>query len=166
MVVSSGYGLHTYWCFTDEIPAAEWERVACLQRVIMRHLQIKFDPSRDKDCSSVLRPAGSHNYKDGKEPQLVKVLANGSAPLPAQEYRRILQGYIEQNELTSQALVPSYMQGGTGNLADFGSADYPESFADIAVQHCTQLAEFAKNWRHVGASLVRQSGPDQVLRRR
>ena len=144
MVVSSGYGLHTYWCFTDEIPAAEWERVACLQRVIMRHLQIKFDPSRDKDCSSILRPAGSHNYKAGKEPQSVKVLLNGAAPLPAQEYRRILQGYIEQNELTSQALVPSYMQSGRGNLADFGAADYPESFADIAAQHCNQLAEFSK----------------------
>lgn len=146
IVVSSGYGIHTYWVFTEEITASEWESVACLQRTIMRHLGIKFDPMRDKDCASVLRAPGTLNKKPGQAPRMVKVARAEVNALPAQEYKRRLQKYIDAHDLTTQVSVnrapdtPDWAKGG-GNLSDM-KVEYPDSFAEVAVEHCSQMREF------------------------
>lgn len=143
IIVNSGYGIHTYWVFTEEVDAREWESVAKLQRIIMRHLGVKFDPSRDKDCASVLRPVGCHNRKAGKEPQLVRVVKGDVNALPAMEYKRRLRGYIDQNNLGAAVKpdAPAWAaaQGNLSTLED----SFPPSYAAIAVQHCKQMQEFA-----------------------
>lgn len=145
LIVSSGYGLHTYWVFSEAVTAKEWEGIAGMQRIIMRHLQVKFDPSRDKDCASILRPVGCHNRKPDEEDRLVHVMREGAAPMPAMEYKRRLQKYITDNNLTALVSgpmgdVPEWASA-TGNITDMAQS-YPDSFAEIAVEHCQQLQDF------------------------
>ena len=158
IIVNSGYGIHTYWVFTEEVDAREWESVAKLQRIIMRHLGVKFDPSRDKDCASVLRPVGCHNRKAGKEPQLVRIVKGDINALPAMEYKRRLRGYIDQNNLGAAVKpdAPAWAaaQGNLSTLED----SFPPSYAEIAVRHCKQMQEFSQTggvvrdqwWRMIG----------------
>ena len=144
MIVSSGYGIHTYWLFTEEVDAQTWESVAKLQRVIMRHLGVRFDPSRDKDCASVLRPVGTYNKKVGKAPQLVKVVKAELNAMPAMEYKRVLTKYIADNKLGAQVKPDAPTWAGVqGNLSTLEES-FPDSFAEIAVQHCKQLQEFSQ----------------------
>ena len=143
IIVNSGYGLHAYWSFTEEVSADEWESTAKYQRVIMRHLGVKFDPSRDKDCASVLRVPGTYNKKPGKEPKLVKVVRGIVDRMPAQEYKRLLKKYVADNGLDSQVApdVPEWARGLVGNLSG-PDMEFPDSYAAIAVTHCKQMQEF------------------------
>ena len=146
IIVSSGYGLHTYWVLSEEVTSAEWDKTASLQRVVMRHLGIKFDPSRDKDSSSVLRPPGTHNKKPGKPDQLVKVVRGEVTALPLQEYRRLLKKYVDENQLGAQIRTdaPAFAQG-AGNLTGATvKPEYPDSYAEIAVKHCAQMQYYAE----------------------
>jgi len=143
IVVSSGYGLHSYWLFTEEVDITAWEGVAKYQRVIMRHLGIKFDPSRDLDAASVLRPAGARNKKPGAEPRAVKVLRVETTPLPPMEFRRIFQRYVTENNLGTEVKPdPPPWAVGFGNIDSVETKDFPESFGEIVAQHCKQLQEF------------------------
>ena len=146
IIVSSGYGIHTYWVLTDEVPAAEWERVAVKQRSIMRHLGIKFDPTRDTDCASVLRPVGCSNKKQGAKNKTVRTLRDAINALPLQEYNRIFTKYLNANEIvTVEASAPSWVRNAQGGiLSDFNTNNFPDSFAEIAVNHCAQLKEFSE----------------------
>lgn len=144
MIVSSGYGLHTYWRFTEEVSADEWEAIAKHQRVIMRHLGVKFDPSRDRDCASILRPVGTRNKKDGQEPRLVKLIKDGAPPMPPAEYKRVLRGYCERNDLMAKvhAEIPAHLKN-TGNLSGMLPV-YDPAYAEIVVQHCAQMRQFSE----------------------
>lgn len=145
LVVSSGYGIHTYWVFDACVPASEWEGIAQYQRIIMNHLGVKFDPSRDRDCASVLRPVGTHNKRNGNPPRLVKVVSTVPPTLPAEEYLTRLRDYCDHHGLMHAVkptnAVPDYLRA-TGNLTGLAPC-YPDSFAAIAVQHCKQLQNFA-----------------------
>lgn len=146
IVVSSGYGLHSYWLFTDEIPASQWYGIAARQRVIMRHMGVKFDSSRDKDVSSILRPPGTHNRKPGKEDRLVKVVKSEENRLPAQEYLRLFKRYVEAHDLTVDPkidTVPDFAKGDDGELNALRDS-FPDSHAEIAVQHCNQMRIFSE----------------------
>lgn len=158
LLVTSGYGLHCYWPFTNEVQAYEWKAIAKIQRAAWQHLGMKVDSACDLDCARVLRAPGTHNKKPGKEPKLVRVLKETS-PLPAGEYKRILKGYVERNHLSAmiKADVPEWAKG-AGNLFGVQEREFPDSFAAIAVDHCQQLQEFRKTggtcepiwYRHLG----------------
>lgn len=143
LIVSSGYGLHTYWVMTEEVSSDEWRSITALQRNAMRHIGVKFDPSRDMDSASVLRAPGCHNRKNGKDDKLVRVLKGEAHPLPPQEFKRILKGYCEANKLTGNPTTstfgerPSWTMKGGGSLAaiDFNK----KSYVHIALQHCGQM---------------------------
>lgn len=144
IIVSSGYGLHVYWPFTEAINTNEWLTIAKYQRAIMRHLGVKFDPSRDMDSASVLRLPGCYNRKNGAH-KLVKIVGAKSQPMPAQEYKRILLGCVEREHLSVQNAagmdVPEWAMTATGNLT--GDVEsFPDSFAEIAVNHCQQMQQF------------------------
>lgn len=147
-VTSSGYGLHAYWTFSEPVSAAEWETIASMQRIIMRQEGIKFDPSRDKDCASVLRPIGTNNYKEGKEPAPVRLIKQGATPIPAQEYKRRFLKYITDNGLAVQptksnlAAKPVFAAGDGGNLAGVKDNDYPPSDANRVADKCKQITHF------------------------
>ena len=143
VILSSGYGVHCYWIFTEEVAASEWESIAKYQRAAWRHLGILVDPACDQDCARVLRAPGTRNKKAGKEPKVVKVIRDEINALPAQEYKRLLRGYVERNNLGMNVKpdTPEWAKGTTGNL-DAALPEFPDSYAKIAVNHCGQMKEF------------------------
>lgn len=73
-IVNSGYGLHLYWVMDRDIPVAQWSRVATALKAVVSHLGIKADVDITADSARVLRPPGTHNYKDAQYPRDVAVL--------------------------------------------------------------------------------------------
>ena len=77
LVTSSGGGLHVYWVLEDALPTPEWQKIAAKLRQLAKHHHLRVDPSRTTDTASVLRVAGTTNFKDRANPRPVKVLSEG-----------------------------------------------------------------------------------------
>jgi len=133
LLVSSGNGFHAYWPFTEDVTKKEWLYLTSMVRTVYEHVGIKFDPSRDTDIASVLRPVGTRNK--GKE---VEVLRD-TTPMPYQFYLDKFRDYIEANELV--ATPPSEPKVKLEN--EFGPAEeYPESSLELVADKCAQIALF------------------------
>lgn len=74
LVVTSGGGLHVYWIVTEALDSTAWKVEAQKLKQLARHHGLKADPSRTTDVSSVLRVAGTSNFKDRSNPREVKTL--------------------------------------------------------------------------------------------
>lgn len=62
IVINSGRGVHAYWPFADDVPAAEWKPYAQkFKELCLKHLKI--DPSVTADVSRILRAPETLNYK-------------------------------------------------------------------------------------------------------
>jgi len=75
MVVNSGTGLHVYWILDEALPKDEWQLLADALKATFQVNGFFFDAAVTADAARVLRPAGTHNPKNGAE---VRVLAEGS----------------------------------------------------------------------------------------
>ena len=76
LVTSSGGGFHVYWRVSDAIPSVRWKKTAARLHALALHFKMRHDPMRTTDQSSVLRVAGTFNFKNGgKRP--VEVLFEG-----------------------------------------------------------------------------------------
>lgn len=69
-VVSSGYGIHVYWCLKSEVPRSEWKGVAEQLKVKCREAGLLADASVTSDEARILRPPGSKNFKNGTETEV------------------------------------------------------------------------------------------------
>lgn len=74
-VVSSGEGLHVYWCSTEDIAPAEWIPAADKLGRYCASVGLKVDSSRTADTASVLRPVGTIHFKSGNQ---VRILSTGT----------------------------------------------------------------------------------------
>lgn len=74
MLVSSGRGIHAYWCLTEQLQPVDWVKSASTLKQVMQKDGLLIDPSRASDFASVLRPVGTHNRKDPNNPLEVKVV--------------------------------------------------------------------------------------------
>lgn len=148
LYVSSGFGVHCYWPFTESVSPSEWEGIAKYQRAAWRHFGLKADPACDQDCARVLRAPGTHNRRPGKEPKLVRVLSK-TAPKPtdAGVLRATLKTYVEKNEISVPVFeaVPDWVRNAGGGALDlFKELEHSPSYAAIAVKHCDQLKAFSE----------------------
>lgn len=73
MLVDSGGGLHCYWPLTKPIGPNSWRTIANEFKAALNAAGLLVDPTRTADISSILRPAGTHNRKAGREVREVKV---------------------------------------------------------------------------------------------
>lgn len=73
-VVSSGYGLHVYWCLTDQLETAQWNQLSAMLDALTRTLDFRVDTPKTMDSSSSPRAPGTHNYKHPLTPKPVEVL--------------------------------------------------------------------------------------------
>jgi hypothetical protein len=67
IIVSSGGGLHVYWSLQQMLDRATWERYARGLKNLCFQYDLRVDPARTADISSVLRTPGTHNRKYGTE---------------------------------------------------------------------------------------------------
>jgi hypothetical protein len=68
IVVSSGAGLHIYWCLLQTLSPDDWGFYASGLKQLCVELDLKADPSRTTDISSILRTPGTHNRKHAGAP--------------------------------------------------------------------------------------------------
>ena len=87
-IVNSGYGLHVYWAFTEEVPTEQWLPIAkrleevCVTQKFCADPNV-FDPSR------ILRVPGTYNQKKD-DPKLVKVINPAPARHAPNDIRALL----------------------------------------------------------------------------
>lgn len=62
-IVSSGYGLHVYWPFNEDLEPQQWLRYAKALKHACSHGGLHIDPARTADIASILRTPGTANYK-------------------------------------------------------------------------------------------------------
>lgn len=141
VVVSSGYGIHAYWVLAESVTSDEWNLLVKFQRLVMRDVGVRFDPSRDEDCASLLRPVGTHNYKDGSPAMPVKVLRGKVNARSAEEYARLFRTYVEKHGLAVPT-SPHAMGLPSINSDLIVSPDYPPSDANRIADTCKQLELF------------------------
>lgn len=71
-IVNSGYGLHVYWAFTEEVPTEQWLPLAKRLEKICVTQKFCADPNVF-DASRILRVPGTYNQKRDT-PKLVRVI--------------------------------------------------------------------------------------------
>ena len=72
-LIDSGNGLHGHWVLNRLIARQEWQATARkFKSLTLKHGLIA-DPTRTADIASVLRVPNTNNYKDKKNPKLVKL---------------------------------------------------------------------------------------------
>lgn len=145
MVTSSGGGLHVYWVLEDALPTPEWQEVAAKLRRLAKHHHLRVDPSRTTDTASVLRVAGTTNFKDRANPQPVRVLSEGVVTATG-TFTAIVDAASEGLEPTADGL------GARPNIvADLGvesnltqSYDSPPVRMTALISACQQVQRLAK----------------------
>ncbi len=94
MLVDSGNGVHAYWPLTHEIGHELWRKVATVLKATLAQEKVIADPTRTADFSSILRPVGSTNRKNG-DAKTVKLLATCEAVDP-KEFAVTLFAYAKE----------------------------------------------------------------------
>jgi hypothetical protein len=102
MVVTSGVGLHVYWLLSEPLESADWRTHATKLKQLARHYGLKCDPMRTTDTASVLRVAGTFNFKDKAKPKDVKALTP-PVEIGTGQFLQMLDRAITEAGVTVQA---------------------------------------------------------------
>jgi hypothetical protein len=114
LVVSSGGGLHVYWLLSEAMESGEWRIQATKLKQLARHYGLKCDPMRTTDTASVLRVAGTFNFKDKSKPRDVKALTP-PVEIGTGQFLQMVDRAITEAGITVQA--PPKL-GGTSEIDD------------------------------------------------
>ena len=138
LIVKSGpVGLHAYWVFTEDVPAAEAKVGATAFANTMKAEGFKCDTTRTADMASILRPVGSHNRKKDV-PTLVEQ-ANDPEPIDHLEF------YAKMGSMPA-----NFLSGAIPTIKGLPSTDtwqtekkaFPPSSAKLIAKSCAALREF------------------------
>lgn len=113
LVTSSGGGLHVYWVVVEPIESGEWRAHAMKLKQLARHYGLKVDQARTTDTASVLRVAGTFNFKERASPRAVDALT------PAAEIGTGVFIQLLDRAMTVAGVVPKELPQ-LGGLADDG----------------------------------------------
>lgn len=143
MIVDSGNGIHAYWPLTHEIGHELWRKVAVVLKSVLAHAKVIADPTRTADFSSILRPAGSTNRKNG-DAKAVKVLATCNAAAP-KEFATILFAYAKEHNVKPIREAPKKQYQPTDLNSDLTAhlPQYPDIPADpnVMADKCQQVGK-------------------------
>lgn len=135
LVTSSGGGLHVYWVLEDMIPAQDWRDHSIKLRQIARSHNLKFDPARTTDVSSVLRVAGTFNLKQPSNPRPVRNLTPVTV-IPNAKFLKLLGNEVVRSGVTITK-APSFFEELGSNLAEEYSG--PPTTLKALVSACAQM---------------------------
>jgi hypothetical protein len=133
-IVSSGEGLHLYFCLDENLTPAQWLPLAKALSTLCRQHKLKIDPSVTEDTARILRPLGS-THGNGKRVATLKrtgvvySAAQLAALLPV-EVALPVQTF-DKSSINADVL-------GQKNLEENRNRD-----AGLIVKACPLMAEFA-----------------------
>ncbi|MFM1990284.1 MAG: hypothetical protein RJA99_3241 [Pseudomonadota bacterium] len=142
MLVDSGNGLHAYWPLIKPLKAESWRKIANVLKATLAHEGVRADPTRTADFSSILRPVGSVNRKNGGS-KAVKVKSLCVAQDAKALATALLKYATEHGVKQPKAAAPSKPRGGADLNSDLtGHLSYPDipsKGAEVASK-CAQVA--------------------------
>lgn len=140
LMVDSGNGIHAYWPLTKDIGPELWRKVAVVLKSTLAHCKVIADPTRTADFSSILRPVGSTNRKNG-DAKTVKVLATCEAVDP-KSFAEPLFAYAKEHSVKLIREAPKKQYQPTDLNSDLTGHlhQYPELpvDADLMASKCLQ----------------------------
>lgn len=146
LIVRSGYGLHTYWVLERDLDRDEWTPLARALKEAAEANEFAIDPSKTADPSLVLRPVGTHNFKDATKPKEVKVLLDGG-DTTVEAVRKALAYYY------NPAAKPAKKKN-NGLLDSLAvQNDMPPAVGSLVAQKCQQVQWASENQEKVSEPL-------------
>lgn len=119
VMVSSGNGLHLYWPFDGAVSYGVWSKLASGFKLLCKREGLPADHACTADSARVLRPIGTHNWKDTDNPKPVRwVGGSGDTFAPADFGKRL------------------NVDGSVGGRNE-GSSTLPEHFRKAASEQCS-----------------------------
>ncbi len=141
-VVSSGRGIHVYWAFDRALPLEIWTKLATVFKACIGSLGVASDAQVIANAACVLRPPGTHNYKDPKDPRPVTLLNHhGPTYTPRDMARRLLALAESRGVDTTQPArrSPDRALATTSPFATGLDTQYPVAYAMKIADHCRVL---------------------------
>jgi hypothetical protein len=139
MIVDSGGGVHCYWPLTQSIGPNSWRKIASAFKGVLNSAGLLVDPTRTADLSSILRPAGSHNKKPGREPRQVLVKTQPN-PVTPQEFAAAVQAAVSKFNVVVQEPKVRAPEGLNDDLTAHLGPQVDSSAQEVA-NHCAQVRQ-------------------------
>jgi hypothetical protein len=146
LIVRSGNGLHTYWVLERDLDRDEWTPLARAMKDAAAGLKFDIDVTKTADASLVLRPVGTHNYKDPTKPKRVEVLLDGG-DTTVEALRKALSYYFNA---TNTPVKPKN-NGLLDSLAV--QSDMPPAVGSLVAEKCQQIKWATENQDRVSEPL-------------
>lgn len=135
-LMTSGNGLYAHWTLDKDLEADRWKLVALALKKVTVEYDFKADPSRTADSASVLRPAGTHNRKNGSA-KSVKVLRE-SPEISIDQFVETITAALKKKKVTLESLRTPVAYTGINDEFTSGIEGPPSSLLQIA-EHCSQI---------------------------
>lgn len=143
MVTSSGGGVHVYWRMSEALFAVDWVPYAEKLKALATTLGLRADPMRTTDTSSVLRVAGTFNFKKGEKRE-VKVLMEGDET-DTDELLTIIDRAFTAHDLVAKPKKKKFAAKDDGldwgNNVDANVERRPPPPIETVLETCAQLKE-------------------------
>lgn len=146
LIVRSGNGLHVYWILERGLDRDEWTPLARAMKDATEARQFEVDPTKTADPSAVLRPVGTHNFKDPTNPKRVEVLIDGGDTTVA-ALRKALSYYFDG----AATPVKPRNSGLRDSLAV--RSDMPPAIPALVASKCAQVQWASENQDRVSEPL-------------
>lgn len=172
LFVSSGMGLHVYWCFDQDVPADRWLPMAQRLKDLTKHHDLLVDQSVIADKARVLRPIGT-TWRDVKDftdtTYPVKLLgANTRLTYPVEALETALSSGLTSDVPRPRVTMDTRINATLG--APEGTTYPPSDPMRIAAQ-CGQIDRFRRSggnltyeiWRLCIGVLVKAEGGEQLI---
>lgn len=165
MITSSGGGFHVYWPLDREIDSDTWQHHAGVLKQLAEAWGLRADRSRTSDVASILRPAGTNNWKTGTA-RPVQVVVPGQPVDTTQFLARLTfmhqttnlpapQTYTHQAPTLNIAGTMPTLLTGVASINDeaMNGVGYEAPDPRLVVKYCQQLAWQANNQGSVSEPL-------------
>lgn len=146
LLVSSGYGLHTYWIFNEAIPITTWEPIARRVLRLLDHQGARVDRDITVDAARVLRPLHSFNRKTPDDPRRITLACPPGAPLDLAAFLKLLDA--------AEAIIPDLPplgQGPARNAKAKAGSDLILPSSDLEPPTIKQLGTVCGTFRRMAA---------------
>lgn len=141
VIVNSGNGIHAYWVFSEDIPAAVWLKSSKLFKAIMARFNFaQSDTTRTADVASVLRPIGTNNDKSSKGKGVKPVKLIGEPNMTEIPFKLWLKSLIDLRDEFG-VIVPRGKEP-SKNSALSGGMNYDPADANKVATRCQQIRIF------------------------
>jgi len=140
LVISSGWGVHTYWTLTNDINPDQWKQTAAALKALCAALKFKADPACTSDPARVLRSVGTYNRKIPGAPKAVELIADADALAYSDFHARVLQALGTLGVKPPETVKARETKAEKLNESFAITRDFPPCSAKKVADRCPQLA--------------------------